>query len=223
MDLAQGSGGERSFVDGRELPEQMVSEFPLHDVADDDERLRRDFVLQPRELRCDFLRQHVDARGQELSDFDEDAAHLDGEPSKARGDSMQSCRASALHQGAAPQTRQHPLPANQPEHDARKKEHDAAIASRGRQYRAVPVIGWSGGRQWSAVRASHVVRRQPLPSRELGGNASTVSQWRFREAAVAKYRGVDVDSTWIHELRSWVHSGPANGPAFSGESHEIAS
>src|SRR5207249_1099823 len=69
-------------------------------------------------------------------------------------------------------------------------------------YRAVPVIGWSGGRQWSAVRASHVVRRQPLPSRELGGNASTVSQWRFREAAVAKYRGVDVDSTWIHELRS---------------------
>jgi hypothetical protein len=132
MDLAQRGGGQRSFVDVRELLEQVPSQLPLHDVADTGERLRRDFVLQPRELRRDFLRQRVDARGEELPDFDEDAAHLDGERPEARGDAMQPFRAGALHEGTAPQPWQHPLPGNQPEDDARKEEHDTAVASTGR-------------------------------------------------------------------------------------------
>src|SRR5207249_8844705 len=92
-------------------------------------RLRGNFVLQPGELRRNFFRQDVDARREELSDLDEDAAHLDGEHPETGSDSMEARRTGALDDAAESDPREHPLPDDEPENGAPEEADDAAIAA----------------------------------------------------------------------------------------------
>ncbi len=135
MDLAERGGGQRRLVDRDDFLRKRA-ELLVDDPPDRGERLRRHFVLEPRQLGGELLRQDVDARRQELAHLDQHAAHLHGQPPEAGGNPTKTRGARPLDEPAEAKPGQQPFPDDQSERRAGEEADDAPIARGGGHGRA---------------------------------------------------------------------------------------
>ncbi len=126
--LAQGGRRQRLRIEFQEFLFQRGAEFGFGHPPDVGEVFGRHFVLQSGQLGGDHLRQHVDARGQELPDLDHHPAQSDSKQSEISCAAFQALLPGALRPAAQSQARHQQIPEDDAQDDACKEGDDTQVA-----------------------------------------------------------------------------------------------
>ena len=108
----EGSSRQRFGFEALESFLERRAQFRLGQLANRREVLRRDLILQARELLGNLRRQHIQTRGKELSHLDHHAAHADRHGAETGGNLLVTLGTRPAGQSAQPEARQNDLPEN---------------------------------------------------------------------------------------------------------------
>ncbi len=129
VDLGQRGG---RFRLGGEPAKDLIdrpAEFGLDHGLDVGQGLGRDLVLQPGQLGGDHGRQKVYPRAEELAQFDQHAAQVDGQRPVAVGYPLPALRGGTVHETPAQQPAEQDLPPDEPGKGPGKIADDAQVAA----------------------------------------------------------------------------------------------
>ena len=140
--LPEGCCCDRCLLDRGEQPLQRHAQLSFGEGSDRGERNRRHLVLQPLEFLGDLGRQHVEPGGQELSDFDHEAAEVHRQRMEALREAPHPLRPGALGNPHQPDAGEEQLEPPGHREMPRGEAQDAAVTGPvvpGAGYRSCPV------------------------------------------------------------------------------------